>query len=314
MRGSGALALLAAVALAVLLPAPADRELAACDPAAASNVTATCTGTTVNQGGGAPGTSAGSAGYGTGGVANLTVTVVPGASVTGFLFGMTFDSGTVTNFGTITGGVNAAIFANNVTVINSGTINNHILANATVNVTNSGTINGGVSGDTTNVTNSGTIAGNISGGGSTYVANSGTILGDVFVVGPTIVVNSGTIQGVDTILGQGASIMVINSGTISATNIGMEIEGGALTAINSGTIAGGAYGIRLVVGAAANVTNSGTISGGLAALQFDVAPDTLALLPGSKIIGAINLAGGGDTVISAAATTTSPSTRSPARR
>ena len=37
-------------------------------------------------------------------------------------------------------------------------------------------------------------------------------------------------------------------------------------------------------------------SGGLAALQFVGLPDTLTVLPGSRIIGAINLGGGGDTV------------------
>jgi hypothetical protein len=64
MRGRGlALALAAAVGVAALLLAPADRARAACDPAAASNVTATCTGTTVNQEGGAPGTSAGTIGW-----------------------------------------------------------------------------------------------------------------------------------------------------------------------------------------------------------------------------------------------------------
>jgi hypothetical protein len=68
---------------------------AACDPAAGSNVTATCTGTTVNQN--AP------HGYGTGVENNLNVTVVSGASVTGTNVGIFFNTGTVTNFGTIAG-------------------------------------------------------------------------------------------------------------------------------------------------------------------------------------------------------------------
>ena len=46
-----------------------------CTPASADNVTATCTGTTVNQGGGAPGTSAGVNGYGIGTETGVTVNV-----------------------------------------------------------------------------------------------------------------------------------------------------------------------------------------------------------------------------------------------
>ena len=44
------------------------------------------------------------------------------------------------------------------------------------------------------------------------------------------------------------------------------------------------------------MSNAGTISGGTAALQFVGAADTLTLLAGSRIVGAINLGGGGDTV------------------
>jgi hypothetical protein len=120
---------------------PRDAAFAACDPAAASNVTATCTGATVDQGGGAPGTSAGANGYGTGAETNLTVTVVPGASVTGTTgSGIIFDTGTVTNFGTISGagigieGVTSAV------VTNSGTIMggfSGIAAGTTANVVNS---------------------------------------------------------------------------------------------------------------------------------------------------------------------------------
>jgi hypothetical protein len=88
---------------------PRDAAFAACDPAAASNVTATCTGTTVNQGGGAPGTSAGSDGYGTGVQTNLNVTVVPGASVTGWARGISFNTGSVANSGTISAGTGGAL-------------------------------------------------------------------------------------------------------------------------------------------------------------------------------------------------------------
>src|SRR5262245_44369513 len=72
-----------AVVTALSLVTSFDRAIAACDPASTANVVATCTGVTVNQGNGPPGTSAAVAGYGSGAETNATVTVVSGASVTG---------------------------------------------------------------------------------------------------------------------------------------------------------------------------------------------------------------------------------------
>src|SRR6266704_5997111 len=74
---------------------------ARCDPDAGSNVTATCTGTTLNQN--PPN------GYGTGVETNLNTTVVQGATVTGTAdantdsVGIFFRTGSVTNFGAISG-------------------------------------------------------------------------------------------------------------------------------------------------------------------------------------------------------------------
>ena len=80
-----------------------------CTPAAANNVTATSTGTTTNQGGGAPGTSASTTGYGTGSETGVTVNVVSGATntVTGTSAGIYLGDATVTNNAgaSITGGM-----------------------------------------------------------------------------------------------------------------------------------------------------------------------------------------------------------------
>ena len=204
------------VMVAWLVLSPLNAAYAACDPAAANNVTATCTGVTVNQNG--------LNGYGTGGETNLNVTVVSGASVTGTLGGIAISSGTIINFGTVG------------TIGGAG--NFGVLINSSGNVINFGTITGGAQGVT---------------GGTFNVANSGTITGfaqGIFALGTLNVSNSGTITG-------------FGSGISTATT--------------------------------ASVTNSGTISGFLA-IEFVGGADTLTLLPGSKIIGAINLGGGGDTV------------------
>ena len=67
-----------------------------CTPASANNVTATCTGTTINQGDGAPGTSAGTDGYGIGDETGVTVNAT-GTSLSGTNNGVSVGDGTVTN-------------------------------------------------------------------------------------------------------------------------------------------------------------------------------------------------------------------------
>ena len=98
---------LVAVALLGMLAsaAPAD---AACTPAAGNNVTASCTGTTTNQGGGAPGTSAALDGYGTGNEDNINISVVTGATLTGTNNGISILNGSVTNAGSISGAPSAS--------------------------------------------------------------------------------------------------------------------------------------------------------------------------------------------------------------
>jgi len=86
-----------AMMLALLIAsfAASERAQAKCDPPAGDNVTATCTGTTSNP----------NNGFGSGN--NLNTTVVQGATVTGIAnadsVGIFFNTGSMTNFGVISG-------------------------------------------------------------------------------------------------------------------------------------------------------------------------------------------------------------------
>lgn len=268
----------------VLMAGQAAR--AACNPAAANNVTATCTGITINQGTGAPGTSLEVIGYGNSFLDNLNVTIVPGATVTGSVAGISANTATVANSGTVTG-VSTAIYGANtatLTVINSGTIaaSSFGILVGTVNVTNSGAITGGDTGiyaEIANVTNSGAIkgtgnsgiwattatvlnSGSISGrdygiqANTATVTNSGSISGDSGIWAITAnVTNSGTIIG-DYGIRVDTTANVTNSGSILGLTNG--ITATTATVTNSGSISGSDVGIY---GATSNVTNSGTITG-----------------------------------------------------
>jgi uncharacterized protein with beta-barrel porin domain len=208
-----------AMALAIALLA-GEAAWADCTPASANNVTATCTGTTTNQGGGAPGTSAGTNGYGIGTETGVTVTVNNGASVTGtsaFSAGIGLGDATVTNNAgaTVTGG-QFGIVANNgvANVTNSGGITGIIgifaFTNATVTNNAGATITGGNVGISTdigfaNVTNSGSITGTAVDGiyaqtNATVTNNAGaTVTGGQYgiyaVAGGSSVLNAGMISG-----------------------------------------------------------------------------------------------------------------------
>ena len=124
------------IALATVLLA-GEAAWADCTPAAANNVTATCTGTTTNQGGGAPGTSVAPDGYGTGAQTGITVNVANGAvnTVNGSRYGIYVADGTVTNNtgASITGGLYGIVTnigAANIT--NSGSITGTSNASTTV--------------------------------------------------------------------------------------------------------------------------------------------------------------------------------------
>ena len=271
------MALLACIAMTEILMSGGSAH-AVCAPAADNNVTAICTGATIDQN--APN------GYGAGTETNLNTTVVQGASVTSTTgFGIAFNSGAVNNFGTISaidlGGI-GVMAGTSATVTNSGTISATgsvgfgIFAD-TATVTNSGTIsaNAGIFAITSaTVINSGTITANGGGGtgisaGTAVVTNSGAISanGDFAgaIAGNTVVVtNSGTISanGASSIAISGATTgTVTNSGAILANgSSGAAISAGAGTVTNSGTIsANGSSGIGIATSVGASVTNTGTI-------------------------------------------------------
>lgn len=298
----GSAAVVGSVVVGTMLAAAPAK--AACDPAAGDNVTAVCTGATVDQG---PGKGAG---YG-GGFDGLNVTVTAGASVTGVVSGIDMISGSVTNSGVVAGDV-FGVHAYTVTIVNNGiigspTANAGVLAITAADVTNSGVIAGSSWGINSNgavvLTNSGSITADavaVSGMVSVAVRNSGTIVGGFAAVagGDTVVENSGTIAGTYDLGVYGANAVVRNSGTISGGTTGIVGESTA-SVTNSGTITGKWYGI--VSNGTADITNSGTIIGGLGtAIWLDAggvaASDRLTVLPGARFGGLVDFGGGADKV------------------
>ena len=266
----------------LILIAMASAANADCTPASADNVTATCTGTTTDQAGGAPGTSAGPAGYGTGNETGITVNVMGGASVTGTgTYGISISSGTVTNSGSIASTLFYGIAAGSVTVTNNAgsSITGGIFGIETsgaANVTNSGTITGtasnGIIAGTATVTNN--AGGIITGGGHGIygsvvdVTNSGSITGTssdgIFASSSAKVTNTatGSITGGQAGILSAGTADVTNSGSITGTaGYGIRAVAGAKVTNNAGaSIMGGTEGVFADTGPA-NVTNSGSITG-----------------------------------------------------
>jgi uncharacterized protein with beta-barrel porin domain len=294
--GQRRVAIAAAALLAVLMGSEGAQALCT-PPSPVNNAAVTCTGTTTDQNG--------NVGYGTGADHGNTITVTPGASVTGSNTGIFFNTGTILNSGAITGTTNNGVFANSaLTLTNSGTVSAAaaaVVSLGTATVTNSGTITGssGVNGQTAlTLTNTGTISATASAvitNLTATVTNSGTISAGTNGISAftATVTNSGTIStGQFGVLATTAT--VTNTGIISGAQAG--IRGNTLNVTNSGTITG-ATGILNLLSPADSVTNSGTIVGtGGTAIQLSTSADTLTVLPGSWIVGAIKLRGGGDTV------------------
>ncbi len=226
-----------------------------------------------------------------------------------YLYGVSLqrvDNATIVNSGKISGDY-YGLFLNGdesvARVTNTGTISGYSYgiwsSNTSLDLVNSGTISGGINafGDDLRIANSGSITGdqalNLS-GDQVSMTNSGRIAGDDHGLnagygGDVSLMNSGTISGGDTALNSynNTSVSLNNAGTISGGAYGITSSGdGALSIDNSGTISGGQLGI--VADAPTTITNSGTISGGVNSIQFSSNGNTLNLLPGSVIKGAVD--------------------------
>ena len=287
------------------------RVEAACTPASpVNNTIVTCTGKTINQNG--------TNGYGTVNDNNNTYNIQAGATVTGDGFGVVFGTGaTVNNDGTVTGGI--GISGSDATINNTSTgvitgDTNGIQA-TTATVRNAGLIsamgvsatggNGfGVSADTADVNNTSTgyITGTFSGIGTSTLAtinNAGAISGGrLGITGDTArVINAGAITaGGAAIFASTANVTSSGAGAISGGTFG--IVANTVASIANAGIISGKTGIQ--AGGAAAIANSSAIisTAGASgtAIKLSNAADTLTLLTGSRIVGAVDMGFGNDTV------------------
>ncbi len=275
-------------AAVLLLPSQA---MAACTPATGSNITVTCSGATLNQGNGAPGSTTG---YGDGTQSGLTLGVQSGASVTGSFPGpvgppfttavgisvangnaITLQSGAQVTGSSANGATGIlATDGNTITLQSSAAVTGTSTAislgsNNTVN--NLGTITtagiGGV-GDGYGIDANGPLTVNNSGSiGRANVTDNIFDLAGINSSGGLSLTNNagGVVQGTFGVIGVGTGNVIVNAGLINAIGgggTGIDFSGDAASTLSltnnaSGTITGDAFGINA---STATVTNYGTIS------------------------------------------------------
>ena len=266
-----------------------------------------------------------------------SVTITAGNGADGIFINAVGGTGSVNNSGSVTlsgAGFNEGIFLNVVggtgSVINSGSVTLNdpagggegIFVNGKGSVTNSGsvTLSGAGFGEGIfvngkgSVTNSGsvTLTGGASGGdgifvnGNGSVANSGsvTLSGGgfkeaIFINGTGSVTNSGSVTlngaggGYGIFINGNGSVTNSGSVNVAGTALGIDINGtGSVT--NSGSVVGST---GVFINGPGSILNTGTIVGTAGpAIQLG-GPGTLTNVVGSRVVGAINLFGGGPNAV-----------------
>jgi uncharacterized protein with beta-barrel porin domain len=217
----------------------------------------------------------------------------------------------ITNTGSIgLAAVSLSAQTGNSALINSGSIGQYAMATANVGsaaLTNSGSIGGyaeafATTGNAT-FTNSGSIgqyAFAVSNAvGNATLFNSGTVgqfVESFATIGNATLTNSGSVGQYLLAIAINGNATIVNSGTVNQYVSAEAGAGGNTTVINSGTIS---QGVRFlsVGGGSSRLVNSGVIDDGPnPAIQFATSPDTITLLPGSFIVGNIQLGGISDTI------------------
>lgn len=307
-----------AVSFMAPMVARAPGALADCTPAAADNVVATCTGATVGQGAGAPGTSTDVSGYGSGTQANVSVTVVQGASVMGIIPQSALLGGggmylggsapsTITNAGSIHSSVaNSIVLDAGGTVTNQSTggiisiFNGVTVRSATGLVTNFGVIGSGVGYNAVSLENGGSVTNNA--GGSINGGSNGILIqGAAGTVTNAGSINAATGDGVNF---RSGSVENQAGATIRGTGYGVFIDGGGnVTNASGATITSIGQNLATAavrIGTFGTVSNAGTIQSEAAFTYGVLLPGggTVTNLASGTIVGGASgiLASGGGTV------------------